>query len=328
MYKFLFLLNLIWSAFFVYPAFGGEGSKVRVCISQIVEHPALNATRKGVEDALRAAGYIKGDNLDLRFESAQGNPALAHHIAEKFIGLAPDVVVAIATVSAQSFSRAAKDKRIKLIFSSVTDPLAANLVDTLNKPGRNTSGVSNFIPLEPQLKLIKRVLPNLKTLGVLYNPGEINSQILNKKLQALTSAEGIILILQAVTKTADLPQATQKLLGKVDAIFVTNDSTVLSGITNVIQLATKHKKPVFVSDTDVVSQGAIAALGPNQYELGVQTGKMVVRILQGANIDGQKVEFPTNQELYLNLKAAASIGLEFPPDLLKEATKIYPQEKK
>lgn len=325
-YRFLFLFNFL-VGILSFSTSASETKKVRICISQIVEHPALNATRQGIEDELKKAGYIKGDNLDLRFESAQANPALAQQIAGKFLALDPDLVIGIATVSAQSFAKAAKNKKVRLVFSSVTDPLSANLVDSLDKPGRNTAGVSNFISLEPQLDLMKKVLPELKNLGFLYNPGEANSRILITKLEALMPQYGMTLILQAITKTADIPQATQKLLGKSDAIFVSNDNTVLSAISNVIQLATEARKPVFVSDTNVVVQGALAALGPNQYQLGCQTGRMVVRILQGQNIAEQKVEFPDDQEMYLNLETAAKIGLNVAPDLVKQATKVYPEGK-
>lgn len=325
-YRFLFLLNCV-GGILLGPALASDTKKVRVCISQIVEHPALNATHQGIEDELTKAGYIKEDNLNLRFESAQANPALAQQIAEKFLALNPDLVVGIATISAQSFAKAARNQKVRLVFSSVTDPLWANLVNSLNKPGRNTTGVSNFIPLEPQLDLMKKILPKLKSLGFLYNPGEANSQILIKKLEALMPKYEMTLILQTATKTADIPQATQRLLGKADAIFISNDNTVLSAISNVIQLATKAGKPVFVSDTDVVVQGALAALGPNQYQLGLQTGRMIVRILQGQNIEDQEVEFPDNQEMYLNLETAAKIGLDIPSDLLKQATKIYPEGK-
>ena len=328
-YRWLLLLNYVW-VLLACPVLATQTSKaqkVRICISQVVEHPALNATRQGIEEALEEAGYVKGDNLDLWIESAQASPALAQQIADKFLALEPDLVVGIGTVSAQSFAKAAKNRKVRLVFSSITDPLSANLVNGLNRPGRNTSGVSNFVPLGPQLELFQKIFPNLKKLGILYNPGEVNSQIIVKKLEALTTKYGMTLVKQIVAKTVDVPQATQRLLGQADAIFVSNDNTTLSAISNVIQLATREKKPVFVSDTDVVEQGALAALGPNQYQLGLQTGRMIVRLLRGKNIEDQKVEFPDTQETYLNLAAAAKIGLQFSPDLLAQATKVYPDGK-
>ena len=294
----------------------------KVLISQVVEHPALNATTRGITDALAQAGFIQGKNLELRVESAQANVSLAGQIASKFVNQNADVVVGVGTISAQSFIKYASKGETKLIFSSVTDPLGAGLVKSLETPGNNTSGVSNFVELEPQLKLFETIQPKLKRLGILYNPGEVNSVSIVNKLETLAPNYNFNLVKQSVAKTADVAQNAVRLAENSDAIYIGNDNTALSSLQSVIKAAQNAKIPVYVSDTDAVEQGAVAALGPNQYEVGLQTGKMIVRVLQGADINTIPVEFPDKTELYLNLIAAEKANITIPDDVIKTAAKV------
>lgn len=304
-------------------SFGVNKSKItKIYINQLVEHPALNETTRGIVDGLAQAGYKNNKNLELRVESSQGNVSIASQIANKFVSNSPDIVVGVATIAAQSFSKYAKQSGTKLIFSSVTDPVRAGLVNDLNNPGNNTSGVSNFIPIEPQIAMFKKVKPSIKKLGFLYNPGEFNSISLIKKLKTVCPNFGIDLITMPAAKTSEVPGAAIKLSTTVDAIFISNDSTALSAMQTIIKAANEQNIPVFVSDTDIAQKGAIAALGPNQYKLGMQTARMIVRILNGENIDNQKVEFPTKIELLLNLKAAKKLDIEIDKTLISEANQF------
>lgn len=298
-----------------------------VLISQVVEHPALDATTKGIIEGLAANGYQRGVNLELRVESAQANAALASQIASKFVNQKPNIVVGVGTLSAQSFSKAAAAGKVALAFSTVTDPLGASLVKSLKEPNNNTSGVSNFVDLEPQLKLFQQLQPHLKRLGVLYNPGEVNSVSIVKKLEKLSPAIGLILVKQTASKTADVAQNAVKLAQNVDAIFISNDNTALSALQSVVRAAQKAKIPVYVSDTDAVAQGAVAALGPNQYQVGFQTGAMIARVLNGANMGDQPVEFPQKTDLYINLTAAKKAGITVPDRILQQAAKIINTDK-
>lgn len=299
----------------------------KVLISQVIEHPALDATTQGIIDGLAEAGYKKGETLDIRVESAQANGALAGQIASKFVTQDPSIVVGVGTLTAQSFAKYASEGKVKLVFATVTDPLGAGLVKSLKNPGNNTSGVSNFVSLGPQLSLFKKLQPNLKKIGILYNSGEVNSIHIVKQLEDLCPKLGLTLIKQTVSKTADVSQAATKLAQNVDAILISNDNTALGALPNIIKAAQNAKIPVYVSDTDAVEQGALAALGPNQYEVGKQAGKMVVRILQGADINSQPVEFPSKTELYINLDTASQIGLSIPKDVLKKASKVISSKK-
>lgn len=298
--------------------------KIKISISQVVQHPALDATVKGIIDALDAAGYKKDQNLELRTESAQANAALAGQIASKFINQQVDVVIGVGTVSAQAFAKYAKDGKAKLIFSSVTEPVSAGLVTSLETPTNNISGVSNFVALEPQLELFKKLQPTLKKLGVIYNPGEINSVAIITRLETICPTMGITLIKQSATKTADIAQAAVKLAQSVDAIFISNDNTALSALQSIIKTATSAKIPVYVSDTDAVSLGALAALGPNQYEIGQQTGRMIVRALQKKSLHNMPIEFPTKTDLYINMECAKKLGISLPQEILDRAIQIFP----
>lgn len=299
----------------------------KVMISQVIDHPALNATVDGIIEGLAEAGYKRGVNLDLRVESAQASVATAAQIANKFVAQKPDVVVGVGTISAQSFTKYAALNRVKLIFSSVTDPIAANLAVSEENAISNISGVSNFTNLEPQLQLFKDLQPNIKRLGIIYNPGEINSISMVRKLEKICAKYNLILIKQTITKTADAGQAVAKLASTVDAIFVTNDNTALSSIQSIIQTAQKHNKPVYVSDTDVVENGAIAALGPNQFEIGRQTGRMIAKVLEGTEVNTIPIEFPEKNDLIINLDAASKVNLTIPRAKLTQAANIIKQSK-
>lgn len=297
----------------------------RVCINQIVTHPALESTVKGIIDGLKREGFKKGVNLDIRLESAQGSSSLAAQISTKFVNQNPDVVVGVGTTSAQSFLKFALNGDVNLIYSSVTDPQGAGLVP--KKPNIHISGVSNFVALEPQLKLFKTIQPQLKRLGIIYNPGELNSVSIVKKMEDLCGHYDLKLVKQSVTKGADVPQAATKIAQQVDAIFISNDNTALSALESIIWAAKKAKVPVYVSDTDAVELGALAALGPNQYQVGIQTGQMIARVLNGKDVRTLPLEYPKKMDLYINLDAARSLGIVVPDEVIAQSQKIIDRKK-
>lgn len=273
-----------------------QSSPFKISILQIIDHPALNVTREGFLEEMQALGYKEGDNLIIDFQSAQGNTALSAQIAQKFVSNKPDAIVAIGTTAAQAAMAATKKTNIPVVFSSVTDPLAAKLVTDLKAPMGNVTGVSNFVTVEPQFKLFQRLLPTLKTLGVVYNPGEENSTALNAMMEKAAQTFGWKLEMVAAHKTNDVFAATQSLCGKVDAVFVNNDNTALSAFKSVVKAANACNIPAFVSDVDSVDQGARAALGPNQRALGSQTARMVDFILKNPKAPLPVVEFPEKTE--------------------------------
>lgn len=300
-----------------------EPQQTKILISKSSDNPALNRAIEGIIDGLAENGLITNQNLTLRIESAQGNFALASQIATKFSTQEPDLFVGLGTISSMSLSKYATTGKIPLVFASVTDPLSSKLVNDISSPGKNTTGVSDAVDLEGQLDLFREIQPNLKRLGVIYNPGEQNSVTSLARLEPLCKSKGIQLIKQSAAKTSDIPQATTKLINQVDAIFIDNDNTALSALQSIIKIATERKIPVYVSDTDAVELGTLAALGPNQYDLGKQAARMMIDILNGKAAGSIKVEHPSKTELFLNAKAASKVGIELSPELKKRATTLF-----
>ena len=289
-------------------------------ITQIVEHPALDAVRKGVKDELASAGFVAGENLIWSFESAQGNTATAAQIAKKFAGKSPDVIVAIATPSAQTMASAARNSAI--VFSAVTDPVGAKLVKNMEKPGGNITGVTDLTPIDKHMALVKRVVPSAKTVGVIYNPGEANSVTLVELVKKFAPQYGMKVVEAGATKSSEVLSAARSLVGKADVIYVPTDNTVVSAFSAVVKVGQSAKLPVVAGDTDSVKQGAVAALGFNYYDVGRQTGKIVVQILNGAKPGDIAVQGVDKMELFVNPSAAEKMGITLDKSLIAEAKEV------
>ncbi len=292
-----FLKNLTQTLTFILLSFfisfsSTLAAPVKISILQTIEHPALNATREGFVKELNRLGYEESTNLTLDYQSAQGNTALAAQIAQKFASNQADVIVAIGTTAAQAAMNATKDNKIPVIFSSVTDPLTAKLVENLKVPEGHVTGVSNFVSVEPQFKLFKKLRPNLKTLGVIYNPGEANSVSLIKTMEKAAKEFNLKIETATAAKTSDVLAASRSLCGKVDAIFINNDNTALAAFKSVVKATQECGIPAFVSDVDLFDQGALAALGPDQTDLGRQTARMVDLVLKNPKAPLPPVQFP------------------------------------
>ncbi|WDD95405.1 ABC transporter substrate-binding protein [Burkholderia sp. FERM BP-3421] len=296
---------------------GAHAQTVKVL--SIVDHPALDAIRDGVRAELKASGY-DGDKLKWEYQSAQGNTGTAAQIARKFIGDQPDVIVAIATPAAQAV--VASTKNVPVVYSGVTDPVAAQLVKGWGPSGTNVTGVSDKLPLDRQVALIKRVVPKAKTVGMVYNPGEANSVVVVKELKDLLAKQGMSLKEAAAPRTVDIASAAKSLIGKVDVIYTNTDNNVVSAYEALVKVANEAKIPLVAGDTDSVKRGGIAALGINYGDLGRQTGKIVVRILKGEKPGAIASETSSNLELFVNTDAAAKQGVTLSPDLVKEAKTV------
>ncbi|MET1028713.1 MAG: ABC transporter substrate-binding protein [Dongiaceae bacterium] len=293
---------------------------VTVDVTAIVEHPALDATRDGIKKALEEAGYKDGETMTFHYESAQGNPATATQIAQKYAGENPSVIVAIATPSAQAVAASTQD--IPVIFTAVTDPLGAQLVKSLEKPGGNITGISDMSPIADQLKLIHEIVPTAKKVGVPYNPGEANSVTLLAVLKKLAPQAGMEIIEASATKSSEVQGAAQSLVGKVDVIYEPTDNTIASALEAVIAVGKENKLPVFSGDTDSVRRGTIASVGFNYFEVGRQTGAMVLRVLKGEKPGDIPVENASGTDLVVNPGSAAAMGVTVPAAVLKRAQTI------
>lgn len=291
-----------------------------VAITAIVEHPSLDEIRDGVKDELSAQGYQLGQDLIVSYQSAQGNSANAAQIAKQFVASKPDVIVAIATPSAQAV--AASTKTIPLVFAGITDPIAAKLIKDWQPTGTNITGVSDYPELTAQIAFMKKISPNLKSVGYVYSPGEINSMVILKQLQNLLAGEDIKIIAVPAQRTADIPTAAKTLKGKVDLIYTTTDNNVVSAYESLVKVANENKIPLVASFPDAIERGAVAALGMSYYDVGRQSGKLVVRILKGEKPGMITPEKGQEMHLVLNLEAAKRQGIALSPELIKSAYKV------
>ncbi|MEJ2802138.1 ABC transporter substrate-binding protein [Comamonadaceae bacterium PP-2] len=292
-----------------------------VAVTSIVEHPALDAVRDGVKEALQKAGLEDGKTLRWQYQTAQGNAGTAGQIARKFVGDQPDVIVAISTPSAQALL--ATTKNIPIVFSAVTDPVAGQLTPSWEASGTNVTGVSNALDLTKQAEMIRRILPQAKRVGVVYNPGEANSATVIKQLRELLPKYGMTLVEAAAPRSVDVATSARSLLGKVDLFYTNNDNNVMSAYESIVKVANDAKVPLLSADTDSVKRGAVAAYGIDYHELGLQTGAMVLRILNGEKPGAIKPETGSTLRLFVNTGAAEKQGVALPPDLIQSAQQVF-----
>jgi putative ABC transport system substrate-binding protein len=299
------------------------GQSYRISVSQFVEHPALDAVLKGFQD------YLAEEGLDVVYQvhNAQANMATAGQIGTQIMGEAPDLILAIATPTAQAVAQALKKaphmQNTPFLFTAITDPVEAGLVKDLKRPGGHITGVSDRLPLDQHMGMVRRFFPDLETLGVLYNAGETNSKSTVEGIRAIGAQKGFAVVDATVSKSSDVYQAAQSLVGRVDAIFIPTDNTVVSALESAVKVCTQAKLALFCADVDSVKRGAVAAMGFDYYQHGRQTGAMAQRILAGADPGQMPVESQQKLELHLNLAAAQQMGVTVPRAIVDAADRIY-----
>ncbi|WP_281223160.1 ABC transporter substrate-binding protein [Photobacterium sanguinicancri] len=291
-----------------------------VAVSQIVEHPALDAARQGLLDGLKKKGYIEGENLEFTYQTAQGNPAIAVQIAKQLVGEQPDVLVGIATPTAQAL--AASTRSIPVVFTAVTDPVGAKLVKNMDKPARNVTGLSDLSPVAQHVDLMHELVPNMKSIGVVFNPGESNAVALVELLKAAAKEKGFTVVEGTALKSADVQSAAQIVASKADVIYAPTDNTVASAIDGLVNAANQAKKPIIGASTTYVENGVLAALGFDYYQVGMQTADYVDALLKGQKISSLPVKVAKGSDLALNKVAAQKLGITLPESVLKRATSI------
>lgn len=311
------LLALVAASALVLPA---KAEEVTVAITAIVEHPALDAARDGVKAALADAGYKEGENIKFLYETAQGNPGTAAQIARQFVGEEPTVIVPISTPSAQAVVAATRD--IPVVFTAVSDPLGAQLVTSMEKPGGNVTGLSDMSPVADHIKLIKEITPNVKTIGFVYNTAEANSVSTLAAMKAEAEKAGLAIVESVATKSSEVQGATRALIGRVDAIYIPTDNTIVSALEAAVGVAEEAKVPLYSGDTDSVARGALASVSFNYFDVGRQTGEIVARVLKGEAPGDIAVKVAAGSDLVVNKKAAEKMGVTFSDDLVKRAKKV------
>lgn len=292
----------------------------KIGISQIVEHPALDGAREGFIKALADNGYIDGENIVLDYQNAQNDISIAQTIATGFASDNVDLILAIATPSAQAAYNATKE--IPILITAVTDPVSAGLVKTNENPETNVSGTSDATPIKSQFKLITELLPNAKKIGIVYNTSEQNSLV--QVAQAKVEAEllGLEIVETGVTSVNELAQALDALLPKVDVLYTPTDNMVVSATPLVVQKAKDNNTPMIGCIEDQVVTGALATETIDYYKLGYQTGERAVEVLNGKDISSIPVETLNNTELVINKTTADLLGIQLNEELLARARVI------
>lgn len=327
MRRFIFVL----AAFFIFSVvLSGCGSRtissgstekmITIGITQIVEHPALDSAREGFIKALKDNGYVEGKNVTFIQENAQGDMSTAQTIAKKFVDKNVDLIFSIATPTTQAVKKATST--IPIVFTAVTDPVAAGLVKSFDKPGGNVTGTSDMEPINDQLKLIKDLVPGAKRIGIIYNAGEVNSTVQVKIAKDDAASLGYSIVEATVSNSSEVNQAAQSLVGKVDAIWLPTDNTVASSVAAIIKVANSAKIPVVAAEKGMVEGGSLATLGISYSDLGYQAGLMAIKILKGEKPANIKVETAKNLQLIINQKEADAIGLKIPDSIMKRAQEV------
>ena len=281
----------------------------RIGISQFITHQSLDATREGFVDELAKQGYVEGKNIEIDLQNAQGEQRNLKTISQQ-LAESSDVVLAIATPSAQSLANTTQTTSV--IFSAVTDPVSAKLVESREHPGGNVTGTSDQSSdaISTQINLIKKVLPKAKTIGILYTQSEPNSVVQKDEAKRLLEEKGFTVVEKTILDSNNVKAAAESLMAEVDMVFVPTDNIISSTMETVKQVSIKHKVPVFGGSTEMIAVGGLYNYGTNYEELGRQTARMLIRVLKGENPENIAVELPEKLELHTNQEMADALGID------------------
>ena len=295
---------------------GSDGDSYKIGINQLVQHPALDSATAGFQAAFDDAGV----NVDWDVQNANGEQATAQTISQQFASANLDMVLAVATPAAQATVQSIQD--VPVLFTAVTDPVSAELVDSMEEPGANVTGTSDAAPIEEQLDLLKELVPDAERIGIVYASGEVNSQVQVDEAKEAAEPRGLEIVTQTVTNVTEIPQAVEA-IGDVDAFYVPTDNMVVSGIASLVQAAEASQTPVIAAEAGTVEGGAVATLGIDYEALGRQTGEMALRILEeGEDPATMAVETAAEFTYMVNEEAAERQGVEIPEAILNEAETV------
>lgn len=312
--KFIFLLIIIGISYYYYGKSTNPISKDLpvIALSQIIEHDTLDVVREGFLKEFSEQGYKDGENVRIVYENAHGNLTTSVQITTRFASLAPKILIGLSTQSGQSMLKLAQSQKIPLVFTAVTNPVAAKL---LKKDGSNlpyVTGVSDFMAPDPQIDLIVSFVPHLKTIGVLYNPSEVNSVSYLEQFKIAAEKRGLKVVYAPLSSINEAATAALSLVGKVDAAYFPNDNTAMAGVKSIVQVLQKHKVPLFANDVESVKKGVLAALSYDRILMGRRTAQLALRILKGESADNIPAVYDVPYETVYNFKALAKIGLALP----------------
>lgn len=290
--------------------------EVSIGILQLIDHEALNGARDGFIASLKDAGYIEGENLTLDIQNAQGDQSNLKSMSQRFVNNNVDLILAISTPAAQSV--ASETTSIPILVTAVTDLVDAKLVDNNEKPGANITGTNDMNPIKDQIDLLKKLVPEAKTIGLLYTSGEPNSSLQADIAKSVAKELELEVIEKTVTTSNDVQQVAQSLVNKVDAIYIPTDNILASSMPMIADIAKTNKMPVICGEPNMVKSGGLATIGIDYYKLGYQTGNMAIRILKGEDVPADMpVESLKDMEYVINGQSANDIEITIPEDLKK-----------
>lgn len=296
----------------------------KIGIQQFAEHGSLDNCREGFLEGLEEEGIKEGDNLKVEVKNAMADTATNAQIADSFVSDNMDLICAIATPSAQSAYNAVMDKDIPVVYTAVTDPVAAELADKAGNPVGDVTGTSDTLPVEEQLKMIREMMPDAKTIGILYTTSEANSVSAIATYESLVDKYGFTLETKGISQTSEIALATDDLLTKVDCITNLTDNTVVASLPTILEKANEKGIPVFGSEIEQVKIGCLAAEGIDYIQLGKQTGKIAAQILKGEKKASEiPYEIISEPGFYVNTKVAENLGIEVPSDLADSAVESF-----
>lgn len=301
-----------------------ESTGYTIGISQFAEHGSLDNCREGFIEGLAEAGIVEGENLTIEYKNSAADMGTASQIASSFVSEEVNMICAIATPSAQTAYNAAMDMEIPVIFTAVTDPQAAELADADGNPVGEVTGTSDKLPIEAQLEMIREILPEAKTIGIIYTTSEANSVSAIAEYEEKVKDYGFELVTKGVTSVSEVGLAAEDLLTQVDCITNLTDNTVVSALATVLDKADAANIPVFGSEIEQVKIGCLAAEGLDYVELGRKTGEMAAKVLKGeAKASELNFEQITEAGLYINTKVADNLGITLAEDLVSGAVETY-----
>ena len=302
-----------------------EGEKMyTIGISQFAEHGSLDTCREGFIQGLEEEGLVEGENLKIKVSNADSDTGTAAQIADTFVADKVDLICAIATPSAQAAYNSARNTDIPVVYTAVTNPEEAQLADDEGMPVGAVTGTSDQLPVEAQLAMIREILPDAKTIGILYTTSEANSAYSITQYEKYAEEYGFTLETAGVTNTSEVSMAAASLLDKVDCLTNLTDNTVVSALPTVLDQANEKNIPVFGSEIEQVKRGCLAAEGLDYVNLGIETGKMAAQILKGeAKAEDMKYELLTDSSLYINQAVADNLGITVPDDMTQRAEETF-----
>lgn len=305
-------------------AASGETDTYVIGITQFAEHGSLDNCREGFLAGLAEAGIEEGVNLTVQFDNAQADTSTAGLIADSYVSEGVDLICAIATPSAMSAYNAAMETEIPVIYTAISDPVSAGIAGEDGMPGGNITGTADTLPVKEQLEMIREILPDAETIGILYTTSEENSISTIETYKELAGEYGFEIAASGINTLADVDLAAAELAGKVDCISNLTDNTVVQGLQTVLAKAEAAGIPVFGSEVEQVKNGCLAAQGIDYAELGKQTGAMAAKVLKGeAKASEMPYETCEGAKLYLNTKAAADLGIGFPEGCEDKAAEVF-----